>query len=341
MESHVCPLDQQRCKPVDMARMMNKIAVQRPYFAFETLYQTASPEWDIWGDFVPEQPLGLEVGPLAIAEAGRHLAILGSCAVAMPQASDERIYYLAIRAVWVREALLAQMTPRLTARARVVERTQKRARASTELLFDGKLIGVLEVEYQILSEKMFDTLFGNYREDQCPAVAVSPFRKALDLKPAFIKRHAAIARSLAGTSAPSAGHFPHYPMWPVALVMYGLTQVFAALLEKRLKRPFLFKVLEAQVQAHRLVSAHEQLTFYAGLKSLSRNRKRCRVCCRVSLGLKPIASLKVMLAIEERVGDQAQRPNTTSAATPSPTAIEQPPSDSAARPCRYQPSCPS
>lgn len=39
--------------------------------------------------------------------------------------------------------------------------------------------------------------------------------------------------------------------------------------------------------------------------------------------------------------DQAQNPTSTNAATPSPTATEQPPSDSAARPCRYQPSWPS
>jgi len=60
---------------IDMALMMERIAVQRPYFAFERLYQMPSDDWDIWGDFMPEQPLGHEVGPLAIAEAGRHLAI--------------------------------------------------------------------------------------------------------------------------------------------------------------------------------------------------------------------------------------------------------------------------
>lgn len=51
---------------IDMALMMERIAVQRPYFAFERLYQMPSDDWDIWGDFMPEQPLGHEVGPLAL-----------------------------------------------------------------------------------------------------------------------------------------------------------------------------------------------------------------------------------------------------------------------------------
>lgn len=48
--------------------------------------------------------------------------------------------------------------------------------------------------------------------------------------------------------------------------------------------------------------------------------------------------LRHLFSYRVQGADQAHNPNTTNAATPSPTATEQPPSDNAARPCRYQPS---
>lgn len=285
---------------IDMALMMERIAVQRPYFAFERLYQMPSDDWDIWGDFMPEQPLGHEVGPLAIAEAGRHLAILGSCAAALSQPAEKRTYYLAIHAIWSSAAcsVTALQRPMLSARAQIVDCSKKRVKAHTELLLDGAIVGALQVEYQVLSEKLFEALFGRFRQEESAQVVDSPYKKALELRSSSIKRHAAKAQCVEQAEAHCAGHFPHYPMWPVAVVVYGLTRMLSFLLEKRLKRPFLFAGLQAEVHALQLVSAHEPLTFYAGVKSMSRNGRLCRMRCVASLGEKTVAVLKITLAIE-------------------------------------------
>ncbi|MDF9757497.1 3-hydroxymyristoyl/3-hydroxydecanoyl-(acyl carrier protein) dehydratase [Pseudomonas sp. TE6288] len=286
---------------IDMTLMMERIAVQRPYFAFERLYHTVYDDWDICGDFIPEQPLGQELGPIAIAEAGRHLAILGSCAAALTQPAGERIYYLAIHAIWSMGAcpIIAPETTMLTARAKIVDRTKKRVKAKTELLFDGEVVGALQVEYQILSEKLFGALFGAFWQEEHKEVVESPYSTALDLRLSSIKRHAVKAQCAGEAEGHCAGHFPHYPMWPVAVVIYGLTQVLSFLLEKRLKRPFRFKALEAEVHALQLVSAHEPLTFYAGVKSLLRTKRTCRMRCVASLGAKTVAVLKTTVAIED------------------------------------------
>lgn len=299
MDLQVQPLTNPDGSSIDMAQMMERIAVQRPYFAFKTLYRTASEEWDIWGDFTPEQPLGHEVEPLAIAEAGRHLAILGSCAAALAQPPDERVYYLAIHARWTagEAPSKATSTSTLTARAQVTERSRKRVKARTELLFGEVSIGALQVEYQVLSQKLFESLFSNYREAQSPEVFTSPYSKALELVPWVVEKDSLKAQSAKGMSAHCAGHFPHYPMWPVAVVMYGLTQVLSTLLGQRFKSSFRFSVLEADVHAHQLVSGHESLTFCAGVKSISRNRRICRLHCSASLGSRTVAELKARIAI--------------------------------------------
>lgn len=294
--------------PIDIDDLMDKIAVQRPYFAFDSLYRNSSvPGWDIWGDFRPEQPLGHEEGPLAVAEAGRHLAILGTCAAFLAQPVDERIYYLASHAVWTSSKSRPDVQPQstLTARARVVARFQikkhDRVRVETELLFGSEVIGALTVTYQVLPERTFEKCFKNHFTIQSPTVTSSPYRQGLLTKTVSSKPHAIMLRSTDFSAAQCPGHFSHYPMWPVAVVAYGLTQALSQLLDKRLKRGFSFRVQEARLSAYTLVPASEPLSFRAGLKFLSRNKRSARISCCAYLGTEAIARLEARIAIELQV----------------------------------------
>ncbi|CAI8934996.1 hypothetical protein EMIT047CA2_60259 [Pseudomonas soli] len=69
----------------------------------------------------------------------------------------------------------------------------------------------------------------------------------------------------------------------------------------------------------------------------------CWRCCDRTLHRLVVRVRRLIDAVvdESAPANQVSSPSATSAATPSPTAIEQPPSDSAARPCRYQPSWPN
>ena len=81
--------------PVDpeSAWLLQRICVRPPYFALRGL---RSPEPGVCVAWVePEQPLGAEAGPIAGAEAGRHLAILGSAAIASRSPDGDQRYYLA------------------------------------------------------------------------------------------------------------------------------------------------------------------------------------------------------------------------------------------------------
>ncbi|SDU92396.1 hypothetical protein [Pseudomonas mucidolens] len=284
---------------VDMAKMASSIAVQRPYFAFRSLYKVLS-EWDIWGDFKPEQPLGSESGPLATAEAGRHLAILGSCAAALSQTEGERVYYLAAQAKWDLQCHSTDFTPRqlMTARAKIVDRSRKMVTAKTELLIEGRLFGTLSVRYQILAEKTFEKLFSSHREPiRSPSVS-SPYTRAFPLSVLALSAREITASSIGFSPVLCEGHFPEYPMWPVAVVMYGMSQVTARLLDHRMGRNVFYRVLYAVIEADELVPANKQLVFSARFAFMSADGKLCDVVCSTSYERRVIATTRIELAIE-------------------------------------------
>lgn len=284
---------------VDMAQMAASIAVQRPYFAFDSLYKV-SGEWDIWGDFKPEQPLGNELGPLATAEAGRHLAILGSCAAALSQDEGERVYYLASRAQWdLRDSPMKfGQTPLMTARAKIIERSRKRVEARTELLIEGALYAELSVHYQVLAEKIFKKLFSTHRVPTTSTTVSSPYAEAFPLLVLTLSEQEITAESVGFSAARCEGHFPDYPMWPVAVVMYGLSQVMSRLLDHKMGRVAPFRLLHVTLAAEELVPADKQLIFSACFSSISADGKRCDVVCNAAYDDRVIATTRVQVAIE-------------------------------------------
>ncbi|WP_130932379.1 hypothetical protein [Pseudomonas sp. Sample_24] len=284
---------------VNMAQMATSIAVQRPYFAFDSLYKV-SGEWDIWGDFKPEQPLGSELGPLATAEAGRHLAILGSCAAALAQVEGERVYYLASRAHWDLRynPMRFGQTPLMTARAKIVERSRKRVLARTELLIEGQLYAELSVDYQVLSEKTFQKLFSNHLVPTTSSSVSSPYAEAFPLSVLTLSEQEITAESVGFSAARCEGHFPDYPTWPVAVVMYGLSQVMSRLLDHKVGRVTPFRLLHVRLAADELVSADKQLLFSACFSSVSTDGKLCDVVCNAAYGDRVIATTQAKVAIE-------------------------------------------
>ena len=284
---------------VNMSQMAASIAVQRPYFAFDSLYKV-SGAWDIWGDFRPEQPLGNELGPVTTAEAGRHLAILGSCAAALSQVEGERVYYLASRAQWDLRCSPTRLgqTPLMTARAKIVERARKRVVASTELLIEGELCAELSVHYQVLAEKTFEKLFSKHQVPTTSTSVSSPYAQAFPLSVLTLSEQEITAESVGFSAARCEGHFPDYPMWPVAVVMYCLSQVISRLLNHKMGRVVPFRHLHVTLAADELVPADKKLLLTACFSSMAADGKRCDVVCNAAYDNRVIASIQTEIAME-------------------------------------------
>src|SRR5690349_20641483 len=142
------------------------IDISAPYYALQKVH---SPSAGIVHARVSrEQPLGHEVGPIASAEVGRHLAIAGACACSSVRESVAQHYYLAPRAMNVRLYDAAtEHTTEFDVRAHAVSSTAHEAHALTSLRLAGceQPLYELDVTYKVHSRQVFQRLIAAHRRD--------------------------------------------------------------------------------------------------------------------------------------------------------------------------------
>jgi hypothetical protein len=238
------------------------ICVRDPYFALEAL--RALPDGSVTANVTRQQPLLYEAGPLAAAEAGRHLAILGSCAAALIHPVRARHYYIARQAqlqrvkVPVRPAL-----GQLSARATAVLTDKRSARAFCELDCGGIGLFTLEVSYAVLSEALFHRLYGAHarelrsqpRSSLLPFQRKNPYGSAISLR--ILESDQGSLRATLGVITPEmcAGHFPRHPCVPVAILMQSLSHAAGELFSLRAGAPLRYVIRSADVDARELAFA--------------------------------------------------------------------------------------
>lgn len=226
-------------------RLLGRISVAPPYFDLTDLVEVGD---GIVNAAVPLAPtVAPEAGPVEGAQVARHLAILGSCAVALTRDDDQRHHYLATRAHYTRmanapstvdEPLRAQAigswVDRRTARALVT--------LSTE---EGRALNLLDVQYTVLTPRMFHRLNPAIDLDEVDGVVAEARARADALVNANANANANVNANAAGPgpipaverieggvrvdagpipTEMCAGHFPGYPAAPVAIVMGKLCQ---------------------------------------------------------------------------------------------------------------------
>ncbi|HEX5660505.1 MAG TPA: hypothetical protein VFX59_25095, partial [Polyangiales bacterium] len=214
------------------------IEVREPYFALTELELDAPGR--VSAHILAEQPRGHELGALPAAEAGRHLAIAGSCACASLQSDSGKHFYLANRAHLRRETDASPDTSGLlNVDARALHRERRQARAECALRDGlGRTLYTLDVSYSVLQERVFERLFSAHRQDlrRAPRAASlpleslmhmrrNPYREAFPFVHARLDAEQGVARLEALPAHLCAGHFPLYPAMPVAVLMYGLSSL--------------------------------------------------------------------------------------------------------------------
>jgi hypothetical protein len=235
------------------------ICVRDPYFAFQT-FDVASET--VTSTVAPEHPLGDEVGPMAAAEAGRHLAILGSCAAAMVNPVRARHYYLAREAYLERTTELAPLPGPLHAHAAAVFSDKRSARAQCSIWSGADQLFSLDVGYSVLTEALFQRFYGKHATDSdniTPIQRPNPYRSAPTLE--VLESDAShLVASLGIISKEScAGHFPRVPCLPVAALMHSLSRAAGALFVQRLGAAIKYTVEIAEVSARELAMAGARL----------------------------------------------------------------------------------
>ncbi len=198
-------------------KVISKIEVRSPYYALTNLEEI---ENGLKANIPIEQPLLNEVAPITSGETARHLAILGSCTIAL-QRNTAKCYYLATKATYQRH-IDTITTKDLVGIAKVIDIEKRKAIAHTELRTrKNQLITSLVVEYSILSKEVFERQFKKYKLDLRKTnngIDRQNFYKQFDFAPKFEKQERDVKTFNIGKIKPEMcmGHFPMYPALPVA-----------------------------------------------------------------------------------------------------------------------------
>jgi len=274
------------------AAVLRRISVRAPYFDLRDL----SVEHDgTVRALVPlSAPTGLETGSMEAAQAARHMAILGSCAVAMQRDDDDRQHYLATRAHFLRTANVAEelvsqrperiaaiqtVAPPVDGSAELVEAEasgiwidRRSARALVKLYgTDGQLSHVLDVHFTVMAPRMFSRLMPAIdsellRDDAAGAAAEAQMGLATSnfaVSDADDEEGVVVDCGLIPVDM-CAGHFPDYPAAPVALVMGRLARASGVAMNRHLGFGDLtYSIDEARVVATKLGRAGQRLILRA------------------------------------------------------------------------------
>lgn len=248
-----------------------RICVRDPYFA---LTELCASDDEILAVVRAEQPLGREGGPISAAEAGRHLAILGSCAAAFSRSDDKRNFYLATTATLTRsgDKPMALSSPHLCVRATGWCDGREAGSRAAMTTAEGAPVFELAVGYRVIPPRLFERLFKHARFDlrRAPRPVMgdddasrreSPYRASLDLEFEEVTAKRSKARLAMVTPAQCAGHFPLYPTMPVAIIMGGLITMAGSILSHRQGNDASFIVNRAEVRADRLIVAGQPVDF--------------------------------------------------------------------------------
>lgn len=225
--------------------IINHIEVSEPYFALNNL---SLLDGRFHANISKEQPMENEAGCIAAAEAGRHLAILGSCALAHSNPKKEKHYYIAHKA----KLTALNESSVSSANLRAVSKTQsfnnRIGKAQATLYSHSDAIFDLEVQYHVIKEKVFHKLYKSKAVGQTNT-KTNPYENNFELNNINIKNNKLNAELGPLSPEHCRGHFDEIPCLPVAVLMHALSRSAGLLLSNMHPSVVSYRVLNATINA--------------------------------------------------------------------------------------------
>jgi hypothetical protein len=233
--------------------IMGKIDVSPPYYALKKL---RIENENLLADILAQQPMGCESGSITAAEVGRHLAILGSCSLAMDNPNPGKHYYLVNKAELKKFSDSSKSdVVKFVGKSRIL-RLDKRDGMTISKLYckEGKLLYKLATSYHILKEKLFEKIFANKKiEVPFDAVNYNPYLYEFPVKNYSFYNNRMWTRFGPLSHKECNGHFPEYPCIPVSILMHALCRNAGRYLANILNIPHVkYSVSHAKMNASNL-----------------------------------------------------------------------------------------
>nr|VFJ50248.1 MAG: NAD(P)-dependent dehydrogenase, short-chain alcohol dehydrogenase family [Candidatus Kentron sp. FW] len=245
--------------------LLERIEVQPPYFVFTEIERRG--EW-LEADVTVTPPPPREAALVSVAEAARHLAILGSCAASLQCPLTERVYYpvRSARMIEHRYHPDSGSTKRLRARAHCThfDLAASQARVEAELLdAHGEIVYRFGVEYHIIPEPQFRILFQDNAEKTFEESGRDPYATVRELPPVDSFRDG-VAIEMVVDPEWCLGHFVGYPAYPVAIMLRDVMALIAEGIRRRHGwRDVRVTGIHGGVVTERFVFAHERAVLRA------------------------------------------------------------------------------
>ena len=268
-----------------------------PYFALHGL--TSTPQ-GVQATVPVDYARHPELTPISAAEAGRHLAILGSCAV--NQIQDTPIYCLAQRAIlhlnpWHLSSAPPSSSPRFRAVAKATAVAPKIYHAQADLLdASHTAIFSLDVHFMAIPKRVFERLFAHRHILSIGSPIENPYRHPIWVEPRVMQ--ADFFQGVLGPILPTQcwGHFHNFPALPVAILMANLCHSAGLLLQHIVGEDCRYAVSLAQVHAQNLAFAGDILDI--SVRYLGRDGNDFRFSCYATHAETSIGSLDLVLTCQ-------------------------------------------
>ncbi len=254
-------------------KICHSIDVDKPYYALQGLCETGSGE--VYAEIDVERLEYDEISPISLAEAGRHLAILGSCALSLINKNKSKHYYLASNAsILLHSSKISpfkgQQQRKLKCFAKAVhldDKTRTGSVSSRIYTENEQLIFTLDLTYFILREILFKKMFRQQQTKLLPDnfIVDNPYKFPVTLKQINITENRLTCTLGKIETYQCIGHFPGYPALPVSILTSALLDSVGIFLKSQYPEYWKIRIDQFNVMAKKLAFAGEKVNIETNL----------------------------------------------------------------------------
>jgi hypothetical protein len=206
-----------------LTELRKLIAVTEPYYALSNLHQHD----DVLAATLPlQQTNHLEPFGMGIPEIGRHMAILGSLALANANPVKEKHYYLATHAIVERMHNKPGSGGNYFGKVKVVQFNKRTGQITGELFNNfGELYCTIEVTYSVLHELVFNRMFAKEGQTTNDNIQINPYANPSTLYNLKLGIENSFASLGTIQKEHCVGHFKNFPALPIARLGGALTSL--------------------------------------------------------------------------------------------------------------------
>jgi 3-hydroxymyristoyl/3-hydroxydecanoyl-(acyl carrier protein) dehydratase len=258
------------------SKICHLIDVNKPYYALQGLCETGHGE--VYAEIDVERLEYDEVSPISLAEAGRHLAILGSCALSLINKNKSKHYYLANKASILFHS--SKISPfneqqrKLKCFAKTIhldDKTRTGSVSSRIYTENDQLIFTIDLSYFILREALFTKMFGQQQTKllQDNFIVDNPYKFPVTLKQISITENRLTCTLGKIEPYQCIGHFPSYPALPVSILISAFIDSAGIFLKSQYPEYGKIRIVQFNVMAKELAFAGKKVNIETNLLEYS------------------------------------------------------------------------